>query len=122
MPSYAGPFPAGAFAGQQRAFFDFDSPSLVIRQMPVKPVYVMQGKDIDETFDGIQGEKMPCYVKMSAAVGKTGRIEDFSFREECFAIFPAIGVQRFAERLYPVKSPCRSTGRNPDVAGVPGRG
>ncbi|MNF90072.1 hypothetical protein D3C84_726250 [compost metagenome] len=61
-------FAPSPFFGQQRMFFDFDSPSLIVSQMPVKFIQFVSCHQIQEMFDFILGIKMTTYVQMCPSI------------------------------------------------------
>lgn len=72
-PSYAGPIgPPGPFFGQVRVFLYFDSPALVVGQMPVECIHLIRRKHIDLLFDKFLRPKMSGNVKHNTAPSESG--------------------------------------------------
>ena len=61
-------FPFGANFGQLRVFFNFDTPSLVISQVPMEGIQVMESNNINVFLDEISREEMTAYVEMHSPV------------------------------------------------------
>ena len=84
-------FPASCFADdgavahgadfrQLRIFLYFDSPALVVRQVPVEGIHVVQRQQVDILFYEFEREEVPAYVEMHAAVCKAGFVFDVACR------------------------------------------
>ena len=59
-----------AHLGQAGILLDFDSPSLVIGQMPVQTVHAMQGHDIKVTLHRLDTEEVTHAIQVHAAVAE----------------------------------------------------
>ena len=87
---------------QFRIFFDFDTPSLVIAQMPMEPVYMVQCQHIQIYFNGINRKEMPAHIQHHTSIGKTRIIVYCHCRKHHFTSF-RIYRNRFAKRLNAIK-------------------
>ena len=63
---------------QFRVLFYLDPPAVVVGKMPVEPVHLVGGNEIDVTLDKLFWEKMARYVQMHAAVWIPGSIFNFN--------------------------------------------
>ena len=66
---------------QQRTTLDFNSPTLVICQVPVETVDVMQSQHIDETLDFVCIEEMTRNIQHSTTIREAWSIVDFYCRQ-----------------------------------------
>ena len=58
-----GLFPLTPDLREFRIFFDLDTPSLIIRQMPVEHAQLMQSQHIDKSFHLIHREEMATHIQ-----------------------------------------------------------
>lgn len=88
-------FPAvGSDTGQFGVALDLDAPALVIGQVPVKPVDLVQGEDVNKFFDICSREEMTCGVEHGSPVGEPWFVTDFDGRN-------AVSVNQLSEALEP---------------------
>ena len=73
---------------QFRIFLDFDSPSLIVRQMPVENVHLVHCQQVDKLVNIVNRYIMAANIQHQSAVNKTGRIFYFYSRNRpvCFLI------------------------------------
>ncbi|OPZ10215.1 MAG: hypothetical protein BWZ06_01948 [Bacteroidetes bacterium ADurb.BinA261] len=83
-------------------FFYFDSPALIVGQVPVKPVDVMQGKDIDIGFNEIHRHEMACHIKHHSPISEAGLVVDGHCRVQNGNIFA--DRSGFAKRLNAIEN------------------
>ena len=101
---------------QLRVFLDFQTPSLVVRDMPMQTVHVVQCLHIDVSLYFIYREEMTAGIEMGATITKTGSVFDFYGREGY--ICSHSNRQRFTQRLDTIKySGFRRTGNGYSVTG-----
>src|SRR6476620_1255514 len=74
IPACDGAVTPGANSYQLWVFFDLDTPSLVICEMPVKIIHLVQGDIINVFLDKAHGEKMPAYIQVHTPVIEPGII------------------------------------------------
>ena len=55
---------------QQRVFFNFYAPALVVRQVPVHAVHAAQGRGVKHPSDILRRHIVPAYVQHKTLVGK----------------------------------------------------
>ena len=88
----------GADFRQLGILLDFDTPSLVFRQMPVEAVDVMQGQHVDVRLDFIHAEHVAAHIEHHATVAEARRVVDFH-RRQFHGSCPFMHRHRLAERL-----------------------
>ena len=94
--------PIGADFRQFGIFLNFDTPSLVLRQMPMEIIDIVQSKNVDNLFQIINGKIMTTYIHHKSTISETGIILDGTSRQrdKC----PSVGNgQGLVQRLYAVK-------------------
>ena len=74
-------FPLGADFCQFRIFLDFDSPSLIVRQMPVEDVHFVHSQQVDKLVDIFYRCVMTADVQHQSAVYKARGVFDFYSRD-----------------------------------------
>ena len=93
----------GPKLGEPGILLDFQSPSLVLSEMPVEGIHVVQCHKVDALFDKRQREIVTAAVKHETAIAETGLVGDGSRRQlHLLYAFCHYG-QRFAKRLYAIE-------------------
>ena len=76
------PFAYGTFLCQFRPTFHFNTPGLIVRQMPMEVVKFMKGKVINILFDEIYGEEMAYHIQMHTTIRETRIVVNFHSRKD----------------------------------------
>jgi len=91
------------YPGQFRIFLDLDTPSLVVRQMPMETVHVVQGKNVDKLLDRVGREEMAGNIEVHAAIRETRIVVDADSRKFDGHTF-GHGGERFAQGLHAIEN------------------
>ena len=92
------------FFGQQRIFFDFHTPALVIGQVPVELVQFVERHHVQQFLDLLLGIEVARYVQHQAAPLQAGRIFDgygrhAPFHSVYYLVRFNLGRKQLAQRL-----------------------
>ena len=98
-------FALGANLRQQRVFFDFNAPALIVRQVPVEHVELMHRHEIEITLDVVHAPEVAALIEHHAAPAKAGLVFDVDTGDgEPFGVFGCIKPQQLAQRLDCIES------------------
>ena len=83
-----GEIPHGTYSGQFRIFFNFNTPSLVLRKMEMEYVQFVIGHDVKHALHFVYREEMATHIQHIASVSEPGFIVDvYQWQRICLDLF-----------------------------------
>ena len=101
---------------QFRILFDFDTPTLVFRQMPVETVDIVQGHHINICLDFVDRKEMTAHIQHHSPVTETGLVIDFDGRQFYISAFRHINC--LAQRLDSIENTGFTGSFNNNLTGI----